>query len=328
MNTREYVQSLFSDYEESVNLNDFMEEIQSNLDARIASLVGKGSTAEEAFDKACAELGDISALAKELSLKKRREVFEEVYMDVRKYMSPCRITAYVIFGFVALFGVIISFISYFATRSLNLDESVFAPGWLFGTGMSDWPFQIATRFHIELGITVLLGTLLPFLVASVAGFTYLGLTQETKTHYPMGKKRAAWYTVAAALICFGLLVMFITYFTVRFGITTFSIMISIATLIPFVLPGGGILCYLLLSEKKRFKPWAASMQDETAKKEMEIWNDPATASRFGMFSGAIWIFAIALFLLLGFLVGFRFSWLVFVFAVAIQLLVQGLMMKK
>jgi hypothetical protein len=63
------------------------------------------------------------------------------------------------------------------------------------------------------------------------------------------------------------------------------------------------------------------------KREMEIWNNPAAAARFGLFSGAIWIFAIGLFILLGFLIGFKFSWLVFVFAVAIQLLVQGLMSK-
>jgi hypothetical protein len=47
-----------------------------------------------------------------------------------------------------------------------------------------------------------------------------------------------------------------------------------------------------------------------------------------MFSGAIWIFAAGIFILLGFLIGFKFSWLVFIFAVAFQLLVQGVMSKK
>jgi hypothetical protein len=61
---------------------------------------------------------------------------------------------------------------------------------------------------------------------------------------------------------------------------------------------------------------------------MAIWNDPVIASRFGMFSGAIWIFAAGLFILLGFLIGFKFSWLVFVFAIAFQLLVQGFMYKQ
>jgi hypothetical protein len=64
------------------------------------------------------------------------------------------------------------------------------------------------------------------------------------------------------------------------------------------------------------------------KEGMEIWNDPAMAARFGMFSGAIWIFAFGFFFLLGFLISFKFSWLVFIFATAVQLLVQGVMVKK
>jgi len=313
MNTKEYVQSLFSDYEETENLKDFMEELQSNLDARIASLVQKGLAEQDAFDKACAELGDISVLAKELSLKKRREVFEEVYMDIRKYMTTKRVAAYVIFGFVALFGIISALISYFATRQPSHGEWAFFPGWFFG---------------IKTSIMVFLGTLMPFLVVSIAGFTFLGLTQETRTHYPMGKKRSAWYTVAAGLISTGLLVMLITYFSARHGEASRAIMISIAILIPFVLPGGGLLCYLVLTEKNRLKPWAASMRDEAVKQEMKMWDDLAVANRFGIFSGAIWIFASALFFLLGFLVGFKYSWLVFIFAVATQLLVQGFMLKK
>jgi len=323
MNTKEYVQSLFSDYEETENLKNFMEEIQSNLDARVASLVRKGLAEQDAFDKACTELGDISVLAKEFSLKKRREVFEEVYMDVRKYMTPRRVAAYVIFGVIAVLGIIIAFISFFVTRVPIVTDISLFPGWPFDEARSVWPFGKGG------GILVFTGTLFPFIVAAIAGFTFLGVTQETRTHFPLSRKRAAWYTVAAGLISFGLFVTLLTYFAVvPFDSASFVNMAWVATLIPFVLPGGGILCYLLLTEKKRFKPWAASLHEKTVKQEMEMWEDPATASRFGMLSGAIWIFALALFFLLGFLVGFRYSWVIFIFAVGIQLLVQGLMMKK
>jgi hypothetical protein len=60
---------------------------------------------------------------------------------------------------------------------------------------------------------------------------------------------------------------------------------------------------------------------------MAIFSDPVTAARFGMISGALWIFALGLFILLGFLSGFQFSWLVFVFAVAAQLAIQGVMIR-
>jgi hypothetical protein len=307
MNTREYVKSLFKDYEETGGLNDFMEELQANLDAHIESLIRKGLSEKGAFDKACAELGDVSVMANELSIKKRREVFEEVYMDIRKYMSAKRVAAYVIFGLVAFFGIITAFISYFAVGGAHTIE------------------QILTG---EIDIAAFMGALMPFLVASAAGFTFLGLTQETKSHYPMGKKRAALYTLAAGLIVFSLFAMFITYFSARIEESSYALMSAIGTLIPFALPGGGLMAFLALTEKERLKPWAASFQETAVKQHLEIWNDPAAANRFGIFSGALWILAAALFFLFGFLAGFKYSWIIFLFATAVQLFVQGLMMKK
>ena len=310
MNTKEYIKSLFTDYEENNELVDFMEELQSNLDARIASLERKGLSETDAFDKACAELGDISVLAKELSLKKRREVFEEAYMDVRKYMTAGRVASYVIFGVLALLGISSGMIAFFAIR---------------GIGMS-----------LNISMVSLFGITMPFLVAAAAGFTYLGVTQETATHYPVSNKRAAWYTVAATLIAFGVSTMPLVYFGMEtsseFGANIFgglNVIVSIiAMMIPFVLPGVGLLVFLVLTEKNRFKPWMASIHKNNLEKEMKMWSDPAEASSFGMIVGSIFIFGFALFILFGFIVGFRYSWLVFLFAVAAQLLVQGLMMKK
>ena len=310
MRTKEFVDSLFKGYEETAALADFKEELLGNLNAKIESFTKKGMDAEEAFAKASAELGDVSALADELSLKKRKEVFEEVYMDIRNFMDAKRVGGYVTFGALALFGIISAVIVFFATgrRISNID------------------------------LTAVFATMLPFLTAAVAGFTWLGLTQETASEYPVSKKRAAWYAAGAGLIAFGLL----TVPVVLFGRLNeeahealgaipslngggLEILGAISVLIPFVLPGIGILAFLGLTEKDRLKPWAKDFRDKTVKREMEMWSDPATAMRFGVFSGAIWIFAVGLFLLLGFLIGFKFSWLVFIFATAFQLLIQGLM---
>jgi hypothetical protein len=169
------------------------------------------------------------------------------------------------------------------------------------------------------------------------GFTFLGVTPETAAVYPVSKKRGAWYATAAGLFAFGLFTMPVTYFSLKFagkivneflGFDFESLIPLFGLLIPFVLPGIGILVYLVLTEKDRLKPWAKSFHNKAIKGEMAIWNDPAAATRFGMFSGAIWIFAIGIFLLLGFLIGFKYSWLVFIFAVAFQLLIQASMSKK
>jgi hypothetical protein len=277
------------------------------MNAKIENLVKKGMDEETAFAKASAELGDVSALANEMSLKKRKEVFEEVYMDIKQYLPVKRIIAYIIFGALALFGITAALITLFATKNVNYD------------------------------LTAFFAALMPFLTVSITGFTFLGFTQELPSMYPVSKKRGAWYAAAAALISFGLLIMPVVYFNSKSEVFTANgipfanfegLVPAIFLMIPFILPSIGIFVFLGLTEKDRLKPWAKSLRNKAVENEMAIWNDPATASRFGMFSGAIWIFAAGLFILLGFLIGFKFSWLVFVFAIAIQLLIQGFMYKQ
>jgi len=313
MEAKQFVDSLFKGYEETAALVDFKEELLGNLNAKIEDLVKKGMEPEAAFAKASAELGDVSAVADELSLKKRTEVFEEAYMGVSRYMTTGRVAGYVIFGALALFGITTALITLFAVKSVDVGFA----------GPIDW--------------TGFFATMMPFLTAAVVGFTFLGVTQETASMYPMDKKRAVWYSVAAGLIAFGLFTMPIVYFGVKIADNIFLEMTSyhlevlvpvISMLIPFVLPGIGILVFLVLTEKDRLKPWAKDFRDKTVEREMAMWNDPATAARFGMFSGAIWISAVGLFFLLGFLVGFKFSWLIFIFATAFQLVIQGLMSKR
>lgn len=72
MNTREYIDSLFSDYQKTSALEDFKEELKSFLDERIRTLVKGGMDEKDAFEKATSELGDISAVADEISRKKKQ----------------------------------------------------------------------------------------------------------------------------------------------------------------------------------------------------------------------------------------------------------------
>jgi hypothetical protein len=315
MNAKELVDSLFAGYEETAALADFKEELLGNLNAKIESMMKKGMDQQTAFEKAGAELGDISALADELSRKKRKEVFEEAYMDIRNYMPAGRVIAYIVFSMTALFGIIAALITYFATKG---------------------------EISADLGLTSSFGALIPFFTAAAAGFTFLGLTQETASQYPAGKKRAAWYALAAGLIAFGITTAPVTLSSISYGATLpefpmlppgldsghLEMAGALGVLLIFALPGAGLLAFLILTEKDRLKPWAKEFRAGAVKREMELWNDPATAARFGLFSGAIWIFAIGLFILLGFIIGFKLSWLVFIFAVAIQLVVQGLMSKS
>ena len=314
MNTKEFVNSLFNGYEDTKALTDFKEELLGNLNAKIENFIKKGMDGDTAFAKASAELGDVSALADELSLKKRKEVFEEVYMDIRRFMQPKRVAGYVVFGIIALFGITVAFITLFAVRG------------------------IGGRLGGSLNMVSFFGAMMPFLTASIVGFTFLGVTQETASMNPVSKKRGAWYAAAAGLIAFGFFTMPIVYFSTKtadammaHGIYDYNLealVPVISMMIPFILPGGGILTYLIFTEKDRLKPWAKDFHNKVTKDEIALWQDPATASRFGMFSGAIWMFAIGIFIVIGMLCGFKFSWPVFIFAVAFQLTIQGAMSKQ
>ncbi|MDR1506374.1 MAG: permease prefix domain 1-containing protein [Treponema sp.] len=254
MNTKEYVKTLFTDYEETEALLDFMEELQVNLDDRIASMVKKGLPEKAAFEKAASELGDVSALADEISRNRRKEVFEERYLDIRHYMKTGRIISYIVFGALLVFGFVFSFITYFAlTGSTETGVLQNAPN---GPSLSGYG---NSRLELE-GV---FGVFFPFFTAAAAGFTFLGFTQETSSLYPMKRKRALWYSTAAGLIAFGVSIYPLVLFSAggwegRAG--------GLASAFPFVLSGAGILAFLILTEKCRLKPWALETRLEIMRK--------------------------------------------------------------
>ena len=228
--TKAFVESLFDGYQKTPALVEFMEELTGNLDDKVASGVKKGLSREAAFSKARAELGDISALAAELSLKARQDVYAERYLGIRSYMTAPRSVLYVLFGAFLAFGIISAAIVYFTANAGAYGAS---------TNSTE-------------RMTEVFGVLLVFLTAAAAGFTFLGLTQETAYCRPMRKKRAALYAAVIGLIVFGCVFSPLTYFATGRGL-----MEATAVLIPFFLPGAGGLAFLVLTEKSRLKPWAA-----------------------------------------------------------------------
>ncbi|MDR2748176.1 MAG: permease prefix domain 1-containing protein [Treponema sp.] len=302
METQGFIDRLFSEYEESSQLRDFKEELLSNLEARIASLKAKGLDEGAAFEKASGELGDISALADQISLKKKQEVLQDAYLGIRKYLKPGRVALYVLSGAVFVLGLVIALMVYLTGEEQSALEAFWEP---------------------NKRIVGVLGVLLAFIPPAVTAFTFLGFTQETASRIPLSKKRGLWYALAAAILSFGIILSPLTYFAAGPGL-----MEAAAALIPFAIPGLGLLIFLILTEQDTRKPWVRVQYEKEARANRELFGDPVTAARFGVVSGALWIFALGFFFLVGFLAGFQFSWLVFIFAVAFQLVIQGLMMKN
>lgn len=278
---QKYVDDLFLGYEESRELADFKEEIKINLMDRIEDLKKKGMAEEDAFTKAVAELGDITSVADEISKKKRNEVIGQMYVHPKTEVGMKHAVGYVVAGGALLFGIIVGFISYFATGAVSHGVS----------------------------------SLLPFLVLSGAAFVFLGLTQETASHFPMKWVRALIYAVASGLLLFGLTTAAMLYFMDDLGMHA-----VFGTLLPFVVPGLGILAFLMLTEKSRLKPWV--LEEQTVLMEHYGKRDPRRTAQGGLLSGALWIFAIAMVILAGFKLGFIYAVVVFLLAIALQLMIE------
>src|SRR5690606_38865178 len=138
---KKYVDSLFKDYEQTPALQEFKDEIISNLHARIDDLKARGIDDEEAFKKAVSELGDITSIADEISKQKRNELIHSMYVDRQTKIGVKHAIGYVVSGFVLLFGVLVGFMTYFSNGVV---------------------------FHA-------VSSAMPFVVASAAGFVFLAL---------------------------------------------------------------------------------------------------------------------------------------------------------
>jgi hypothetical protein len=155
------------------------------------------------------------------------------------------------------------------------------------------------------------GTLMPFTMVAVGLFVYLGLTQETKHDYGMNNKRALAYTLASLILLFGLFVSGLEYFQ---GLELYAVLSSFMV---FTIPSIMIFIYLGLTEKSRRK-----MDSDWQKQWVDYYSDPRDMMLRGNISGALWIFAIAAFLLVGFTLGWWYSLIVFIVTVGCEVLIE------
>lgn len=85
-------------------------------------------------------------------------------------------------------------------------------------------------------------------VVGIAVLTFSLLIRETKAKYGMHPVRAALYSLSLGVMLFGVFAAVVSRYS------TGEIYISIASLIPFLLPGVGLGLLLLLTETDRKKP--------------------------------------------------------------------------
>lgn len=160
---------------------------------------------------------------------------------------------------------------------------------------------------------------------------FLGCSTETEYHYAMKPLRATFYTIASVLLTVGIFIALIVYtqqvpaIADLFTFQKEALFLSVTFFMPFVIAAVCLLVFLAVTEKDRQKPnvWSnyfdSNDADEEAIKSTMV---------YGNLSGALWIFSIGIFLALGFLVSWKFSWLIFIFTTGFQLLLEAYYSKK
>ncbi|GAA0319398.1 permease prefix domain 1-containing protein [Oceanobacillus oncorhynchi subsp. oncorhynchi] len=290
MMIKKYVDDLFQGYGPTPELEDFKEEIVMNLKDRVQDLEKEGKSSDEAFAEAVAELGDITAIADDLSREKRKEIIGKMYIDTKPKLSAGYAIGYILSVGVLLFGIITAMITYFSTEN-----------------------------HLFIAIS----SFLPFVVPAGAALTYLGLTTETAAKYPMNWKRALIYALAVGVILFGISISSSQYFMENSDPAA-----TLGVLIPFVLPGILIIAFLVLTEKKRFKPWLMQEHERYHEAYAGYYRDTEEITKRGMLSGALWIGMLGVFLIIWILTNIFYALPVFLFAIVGELLIEYRMISK
>ena len=292
MKEKVYVDRLFADYEDTLEIRDFKEEIAGNLKERIKELLTKGISEEKAFDQATAELGDITAIADEVGKKKRNEAISQMYMKAKVPLTKKTAAGLTVASGLFLLSVGLVLITFFGKMS---------DAWLYYT--SAVVLSVACSLYV-----------------------YFGLTQETAAHYPMVSRRA----LAYGFVCLiGFLGAGLAVVSFLFNGVEMSAALGIK--MALILPAICALIFLLTTETKRHKPWLKAMVEREIENSMRYHMDmvdPVKAARFGVASGGLWILAIAVFITLGFVISWQYSWLVFLFTLAIQVFMTATIFGK
>ena len=274
------------------DVQDLKEELRSSLVARVDELTAQGMPDAEAARRAIDELGDVRAAAEETAQAAaqagKREKVDVVALALANKVKPK--PAFVL-----------------RTVSLSAVIAIAAAVLVLAfTGVWD----LAEGAMVAVG---LIGIALP-----VGLIVVDSLGQETTSNYPMPRKRAGLYGLAVGAILAG--AAFVTWF----GFETDQLWAGILGVVVVVL-GVLLATYVGVTQTNRHKPWtkAAAANYQFHNK----WEEkPEEAARYGMYSGALWLLAIGAFVALSLTVGFAWSWIAFLVAVLVQMIMTARML--
>ncbi|WP_394552103.1 permease prefix domain 1-containing protein [Agromyces sp. MMS24-JH15] len=247
---------------------DLKEEIRGNLVARAAELEAAGRPPADAARTAIAELGDLRELVGDDQEPGSGAPATQAALAARNRVRPN-----------PAFVVRVTLLSVVAAACLIL----LVLG-LLGI--------LATSAALALGLAVAAGAALGIVTGDA-------LHQETSTDHPMPAARAAGYGLATGLVIAAL------------GVAA-VLVVAGADLLWLLAPGVAALAsvavfgYLGATQTNRHKPWVLGHRSDTEAVDA-FSTDPAAAARFGIYTVVLWTVTAAVFVVLGFTVGWGWA---------------------
>ncbi len=254
-----HLDALFADIPLTPEAQDLKEEMRANLSARVAEFEADGLSPAKATQKAIAELGDT----------------EELLRTIRPSGD-------------APAGAAAAFLANKVRPRPAFVLRVVALGALAVTAATVVTFAATNLLHWGVGVQVALAMVA---VAVPCGVIVAdSLRQETTASYRLPARRAAGYGIATGLGIAGLAMGLVIA-------DTPSELWPLAVGVPLVVASSLVFTLLGVTQTNRKKAWARELQGrhEAADRFKE---DPAAAARFGMYAGAIWMVAVAAFVVM------------------------------
>lgn len=279
-------------------LQDLKEELRASLVARAADLQHAGAAPAAAAATAMREIGDIGALVAAISADGASggstTAADLPVPDLARaadLMRQQRVRPSPVF---VVRTVLLALVVAGSATLLALGAAGILPG-QWGTGAA-----LAAVFAAAVGV----------IVADA-------LRQETTMHFAVPRRRATGWGLSGGLLAAGLgLGAVVVAHPGLVGILVAASVLALAGVLGLVWCG--------VTQTNRTKPWALALGRQSAVDD-RFSQDPAAAARFGIYTVAVWIAGIALFVVLSFTIGFAWSWLAIVAAVVVFFLLLARM---
>ena len=259
----------FAGVELTPDTQDLKEEVRANLLARVTELEAAGEPPADAARRAIAELGDVRELIGLTTSPPTSAAagWEAETLRHRVRPRPAFVLGIVVASLAALTGLLLAILG--ATSTLPLPT----------------------------------GPVLALLGISATGVAWIvgdSLAQETTTNHPMPTLRASGYFLASLLSVYGLGLA---------GLVALDTLPSwvVAPAALGVVAGILLFTFLGATQTNRRKAWVRELLRTQPVARSRFEEEPEVAARFGIYTAAIWVVAVATFLILGFTVGWAWS---------------------